>query len=123
MSQRDKLKAAAFFATAAIAVVTMTILVSCAALGVRVPQTIPERATAAEVGVKAAADTVTANVTAGTLKSDDAKAIVEVLRQAHDVLGIAEEAFAAGDVSTAEQRLAFAEALLKGVRARLGETP
>lgn len=104
----------------AIGAVGMVSLPGCASLGIQA-KTFPERATLAENGIQAAAESATAAIQGGAIKAEEAKVVSDVLRNAHDALGIAETAYGAGDVTTAEGQLALAESLLRSIRDRLAK--
>ncbi len=95
---------------------TLLLLTGCAT-----HSTFEARALDAETAVTVLGETTSAVLNVAQITSAEATVVRDVLRPAHDALGLAEEAYDGNDVATAEGRLALVETLLRGVRDRLAK--
>lgn len=97
----------------------LMVLAGCATLGLEQPQGFTDRAAYAGKGLNAVIGSTTSSLDLGAIGSDDAIYVRGLAVQTRTFLTAAETAFASGDISTAEGRLALAEAVLGELKAYL----
>lgn len=98
---------------------TLMVIVGCASIGLETPKTFNERIAYTTEGVRAVVQTTTKALTVGTIKRDEAISIREIATEAANLLDAANIAYNAGDVQTAEGRLAMVQSILTALQARV----
>jgi len=101
----------------------LILLTACATLGLETPKTFNERAVYVHQGVNGVVSAATNSLNAKAIKSDDAVYVRDTAVRTRTFLEAAETAYGAGDISTAEGRLALAEGILKQLQAYVGVKP
>lgn len=101
----------------------LLILSACASLGLETPKTFNERAAYVHSGVNGVVSATTNSLNAGAIKSDDAEYVKDTAVRTRTFLGAAETAYGAGDIKTAESRLALAEGVLRELQKHVGVKP
>lgn len=96
----------------AVAVLAVLLLSACAQLGVQPPQSLGERLAYAYGVNTAVRDASTSALVAGEITADDMANLIELADQARGLLDGARMAYGAGDMGTAESRLALATSVL-----------
>jgi len=89
------------------------LLAACATLGLEQPTEFPDRVAYAYAGADGVVKTATNALNAKAISIDDAKYVREAAVSTRTLLVAAETAFGAGDIATAESRLALAEGVLR----------
>lgn len=95
------------------------LVVGCAALGIAKPETFSERLAYAYATHTAIQNAAANSLNAGEITSRDGEQILKLADDSRQVLDAARAASQAGDVATAEGRLALATNILQQVQAYL----
>lgn len=101
----------------------LLILAACATLGLETPKTFNERVAYVHSGVNGVVAATTNSLNAKAIKSDDAEYVRDTAVRTRAFLGSAETAYGAGDIATAEGRLALAEGVLRELQKHVGVKP
>lgn len=96
-------------------------LVGCESLGFVQPKTYAERSRVTAAAATAVVVTVTNDLNAAIISSEDAQWVSNSAKELSKLLALADGAMASGDMSAAEQRLALAEGLLRELQAYLAK--
>lgn len=101
----------------------LAILAGCASLGLEAPKTFNERAAYVHSNINGVVTATTNSLNAGAIKSEDAEYVRDSAIRTRTLTAAAETAYGAGDVSTAEGRLALAEGVLRELQKHVGVKP
>lgn len=101
----------------------LILLTACATLGLETAKTFNERAAYVHSNINGVVTATTNSLNAGAIKSDDASYVRDSAVRTRTFLASAETAYGAGDISTAEGRLALAEGILKQLQGYVGVKP
>ena len=96
-----------------------SVLVGCAALGIRTPANFDERMVAGHESVAAVADMTLAAFRAGKISKDEANDALDKAQSAENDLKLAQSLRNSGDFSSAETRLAATIAALELLQSQL----
>jgi hypothetical protein len=97
----------------------LTLLVGCGSLGLQKAETFNEQWAYQQGNLTAIYSTVTTSVQVGSLSPDDAEKVIKEADSARVTLDAARIAYNAGDIKTAEGRLAASVALLTALQSYL----
>lgn len=98
-------------------------LLACAQLGLEQPQTFAERAAYIHSTINGVITATTDSLNAGAIKSSDAEYVRDTAVRTRTILEAAETAYGAGDITTADSRLALAENVLRQLQGYLRIKP
>ena len=99
------------------------LLCACAQLGIETPKTFNERVAYAHESVNGAVTSATNSLNAGAISSADAEYVRVSAVNTRTLIAAAEAAYGAGDINTAEGRLALAETILRQLQAYVKVKP
>lgn len=101
----------------------LILIAGCTALGLQQPQSFNERAAYVHSNINGVVTATTNSLNANAIKVEDAEYVRDTAVRTRTLLGAAETAYAAGDTSTAQGRLALAEGVLRELQRHVGVKP